>query len=73
MVKSTGKIQDFCSSEHKTYDVFNGVVVGFGPKVMPGRIATVCIKSVVILNCLQVEQIHKNDTIFTQNDNLGPF
>ena len=26
------KFQDFCSSELETYEVFNGVVVGFGPK-----------------------------------------
>ena len=35
--KSTRKFQDFCSSELKTSGVFNGVVVGFEPKGMPGK------------------------------------
>ena len=43
--KTKMKFQDFCSSELKTYGVFNGVVVGFEPKGIPGRMCALKVRS----------------------------
>ena len=41
---------DFYSTDPKTQKLFNGLVVGFGPKGNPGRAcAIVCVKSEVTL------------------------
>ena len=39
-------------TERKTQKLFKGLVVGFGPKGMPGRMYNMCVKSEVMLLCI---------------------